>query len=194
MNDNSTKLPNFSGGFHRFEVTLSTNREKSTKDVLLVLSSGKREAVTEYLWLKFVNSQLSKSEYELFIALLNEKDEKKWAFLRLLTTNLSKSILRKRLISIETLIGEKPSNQTRLQGYYRLRIEIRKEIRRLPKVKPFSGYIKSPSTAGSKRSLVRQLDEMVAHDDSLLQDNSFSWYSLLSVGNVPLLGREVNVP
>lgn len=194
MNDNSTNLPNFSGGFHRFEITLFTNREKSTKDVLLVLSSGKREAVLKFLWLKFLHSQLSRLEYELFIASLSDKDEKKWAFLRLLTTDISKSELRKRLIRIEKLIGEKESSKIRLQGYYRLRIEIRKEIRRLPKVKPFSGYIKSPSAAGSKRTLVRHLDEMVTHDDILSQDELFSWYSLLSVGNVPLLGQEVIVP
>lgn len=190
MNDNSARIPNFKGSFRTWAVTLSTNREKSTKDVLLVFSSGKREAVLEFLWLKFLHSQLTRIEFELFIATLKDSDEKKFAVLRLLN-EISKRELRKRLISIERLIGDKESSKIRLEGYYRLSIEIRKETRRLPKVKKFSGYIKSPSSMGSKRPLVRHLDEMVVHEDFQINEYKFDWYNLLRVGHVPLLGREV---
>lgn len=184
MSDNSTRTPNFKGKFFTTQVTLFTNREKGLKDVLLVFSSGKREAVREYLWLKFLWSQLSSDEYLLFLATLSNKEEKKWAFLRLLTTK-SKKLLRRRLIHIETLLGEKDSSKSRLEGYYRLRIEIRKEVRRLPKVPKFSGYIKSPSAVGTKSLVRRSLDEMVGNTPDDYEDK-ITWYYLLSVDSVPL--------
>ena len=184
MSDNSTRTPNFRGKFFTIQETLFTNREKGTKDVLLVFSSGKREAVKEYLWLKFLWSQLSKEEYLLFLATLRPKEEKKWAFLRLLTST-SKKELRNRLVKLEKLLGDKESTKSRLEGYYRLRIEILKETRRLPKVPKFSGYIKSPSAVGTKSLVRRSLDEMVGNTPDDYEDK-ISWYHLLSVDSVPL--------
>lgn len=191
--NNSSAVPKFKGGYFKWTLVLNTNREKSTQDVLLVFSSGKREAVLEYLWLKFLHSQLTKDEFTLFIGSLKPKEEKKWAILRLLASDFSKKLLRKRLIKMEMFLGQKPSSKDRLFGFQRMSIEIRKEVRRLPKVKKFSGYIKSPSSAGSKRPLVRQIDEMVIHYDFNVDEKLFDWYTYLSVGNVPLLGREVIV-
>lgn len=184
MSDNSTRTPNFSGKFFTIQETLFTNREKGFKDVLFVFSSGKREAVKEYLWLKFLWSQLTKEEYQLFLATLGYKEEKKWAFLRLLNSK-SKKLLRNRLIHLESLLGDKESTKSRLEGYYRLRIEIRQETRRLPRVPKYSGYIKSPSAVGSKSLVRRSLDEMVGHTP-LDYEDIITWYHLLSVDTVPL--------
>lgn len=190
MSDYSTRTPNFKGSFFTMQETLFTNREKGFQDVLLVFSSGKREAVKEYLWLKFLWSQLSKDEYLLFLSTLSPKEDKKWAFLRLLKPN-SKKELRNRLIKLETLLEKKVSSKDRLRGYYRLRIEIRKETRRLPKVPKYSGYIKSPSAVGNKSLVRRSLDEMIEHS-SFDYDEIKSWYYLLSVDSVPLfLGQAV---
>jgi hypothetical protein len=173
-------------------VSLNTDRENSTEEVLLVYSSGSREAVRKFLWLKFLWSQLSREENLLFLCLLRDSDEKEWAVLRLLN-QISKRELRRRLLRAETFLGQEVSEKQRLSGYYQLRIEITKETRRLPKVKKFSGYIKSPSAAGSKRQLVRQfLDEMVSEDEYKDYEREMSWYSLLSVESVSLfLGRGV---
>jgi DNA polymerase III delta prime subunit len=173
--------PKFNGRFYSWRVTLATQETKGTKDVLLVFSSGKREAVKEYLWLKFLWNQLSKEEFLLFIATLKESEEKKFAFLRRLN-NYSKRELRERLNKLEGLIGDKISSKERLQGYYRLRIEIHKEIRRLPRTKKFTGWVRSASAIGSKKTtLVRRLDEMVPPDWEFVEESSFDWYSLLDV-------------
>lgn len=154
-------------------------------------SSGSREAVREYLWLKFLWNQLSKVEYTLFLMSLKETEEKKWSTMKLMQIN-SKKVIRRRLNHWETLLGEKVSSKERLQGYFRIRIEIREETRRLPRPPKFSGYIKSPSAAGSKRQLVRQLlDEMVVGEE-YIDVEKVSWYNLLSVESVSLfLGRGV---
>jgi hypothetical protein len=156
-----------------------------------VYSSGSRETVLRFLWLKHLWSQLTKEEYLLFISTLKDSDEKKWSFLRL-TTQIPKRVLRERLLKIEKLLGEEESSKLKLNGLYRIRFEIREETRRLPKVPKFSGYIKSPSAAGSKRQLVRQfLDEMVAEEE-YKDVETISWYSLLSVESLSLfLGRGV---
>jgi hypothetical protein len=185
MSDISTRKPKFGGSFFTYEVEVSTDREKGIKDVLLVFSSGKREAILEYLWLKFLWSQLTKDEFLLFILTLSPKDEKKWAFLRMLTFE-SKKTLRTRLNRIETIFGGTVSTKERLPGYFRLRIEILKETRRLPKVPKYSGYVKSPSSVGSKRPVRRFLDEMVANDKNIVEENEFSWFDLLRVDQVLL--------
>lgn len=145
----------------------------------------------EYLWLKFLWNQLTKQEHTLFLMSLRETEEKKWSVLRLIH-QIPKKVLRKRLNYWEAQLGERVSSKERLEGYFRLRIEIQEETRRLPRPPKFSGYIKSPSAAGSKRQLVRQLlDEMVTGEE-YIDVEKVSWYSLLSVESVSLfLGRGV---
>lgn len=171
-------------------MTLNTDDNNRYKEVFLVFSSGKREAVKKFLWHKHVWSQLSQEEYLLFLALLTERDEKMWAFLRLLN-NESKRTLRTRLNKVEKLLGDNVTSREALEGLYSIRIEFRKERRKLPVTKKFSGYIKSPSAAGSKRMLDRHLDEMV-NNETNDYDEKITWYSLLSVDNVSLFsGRAV---
>lgn len=190
LNNKSTRKPTFEGPFTTWRTSLSTNRELGTQDGLLVFSSGKREAVKEYLWLKLVWSQLSKLEFLLFISTLNLNEERKWAFLRMQQI-YPKSIIRERLNKIESLFNLPVSSQVRLSGYYRLRIEIHKETRSLPKIPKYSGYTRSPSSVGSKHSSVRQfLDEMVIQDDVFSEKELLDWDYLLSVDTVSLfLGR-----
>jgi len=183
--------PKFSGPFHTWRQSLFTDREKGIETVLLVYSSGSREAVREYLWLKFLWNQLSQIERTLFLASLRDTEEKKWSTMKLMQI-FPKKVIRRRLNNLEFLFGEKVSSKERLSGYYQLRIEIREETRRLPRPPKFSGYIKSPSAAGSKRQLVRQLlDEMVTGEE-YVDVEKVSWYKLLSVESVSLfLGRGV---
>lgn len=173
--------PRFAGGFITWRVTLSTQETKGIKDVLLVYSSGSREAVLEYLWLKFVWNQLSKDEFLLFMATLKESDEKKYSFLRRLT-KFPKKKLRDRLQEIEGILGLKVSSQQRLSGYYRLRIEIHKETRSLPRTKKYTGWARSASAVGNKGpNAVRQFDEMMSQTEEYSEEVTINWYSLLNV-------------
>lgn len=180
---NNSAKPNFKGSFFRFEVLRNTDRENGLKEVFLVFSSGKREVVKNFLWHKLVWSQLTRDELELFYLMLTQNDEKEWAFLKMLTL-FQKSVVRKRLNKIESILGLKTTNKKTLEGLYSINIEFRKVTRKLPKVPKYSGYIKSPSKAGSKRPLDRLLDEMVDEYPNDY-DEELSWESLLSVDHVP---------
>jgi len=173
--------PRFEGGFVTWQVTLSTHETKGTKDVLLVYSSGRREAVLEFLWLKFLWSQLTRTEFKLFWATLKESDDKKYAFMRRLTS-LPKRRLRERLLEVEQLLGLKLSDRDRLNGYYRLRIEVHEVTRRLPRTKKYTGWARSASAVGNKGAQsVRRFDEMMSQQEEYVEDSIIDWYSLLNV-------------
>jgi hypothetical protein len=178
--------PRFSGSFHTWRVTISTDREKGTVENFLVFSSGKREAVSNYLWLKFLWNELTRTEFNLFLILLNETyDEKKWSFLRLLTYK-SRKELRRNLIKIEEILGEVTSNRERYLGYKGIRIEIHRETRRLARVPKFSGYVRNISSLGrtKKSSLSDVLSEVMDTDYKF--NEKIDWDLLLDVGPTAL--------
>ena len=181
-------LPRFSGSFFTWRATLSVDRNKGLQRNLLVFSSGKRAAITKFLWLKFLWNELTRTEFELFLMTLTEskRDEKKWAFLKALSL-YPKKVLRKRLIAIEALYGEDISSRDSYLGYLGMSIEIHLEIRRLPAVTKYSGYVRSPSSVGSKRksSLSDILSEATQTDEIYIEEN-MNWYDLLSVGSISL--------
>ena len=141
------RKPRFKGGFFTFRQTIFVDQENRVQECFLVYSSGRRETVKKYLWLKLVHDNLTRIEYELFISMLGEQDAKIWSFLKLLVY-APKSLLRKRLIRTEIKLEEKVSDRDSYRGIKKIRIEIQKENRRLPKTKKFSGYIKSLSSRG----------------------------------------------
>ena len=141
------RFPRFPGGFHTWRSTMFVDQENRSKVDFLVFSSGKREAVKRYLWLKLVWSSLSRIEFELFLNLLGDSDYKEWGYLKL-SLSMSKLSLRKNLIMAELFFDQEISLKKSWIGIQRLRIEIQKETRKLPKTKKFSGYIKSLSARG----------------------------------------------
>lgn len=173
--------PKFSGVFFSWRVVLSTDHEKGFQDVLFVFSSGKREAVLEYLWLKFLWDQLSSDENLLFLMTLKETDYKKWAFLKVLLQS-NKKTLRSRLNQIESKSGLEVSSRVRYQGHKRIRIEIQKESRRLPKPKKFSGYVRNISAIGSKSRKTRFLETIT--EQIYLDEKQFDWELALTVGGI----------
>jgi len=173
--------PKFPGVFFSWRITLSTDHEKGKQDALFVFSSGKRETVLEYLWLKFLWDQLAEDEFSLFLLTLKDNDHKKWAFLKVLLLKDKKS-LRRKLNQIEFRIGEQVSSRERYQGYKRVRIEIQKETRRLPKPTKFSGYVRSISAIGSKSKKTRLLETMT--EEIYLDEKQFDWELALTVGEI----------
>jgi hypothetical protein len=143
-------FPRFPGKFFTWRATIFVDQENRSKDVLLVFSSGKRDSVKEYLWLKLVWNQLTSIEYLLFLSILKETDYREWNYLKFLL-EIPVSTLRKRLMAGEQKKGLVPSSKERYNGYLRLRVEIQKETKRLPKTKKFSGYIKSLAQRGKSK-------------------------------------------
>jgi hypothetical protein len=93
---------------------------------------------------------LTSIEYLLFLSILKETDYREWNYLKFLL-EIPVSTLRKRLIAGEQKKGLVPSSKERYNGYLRLRVEIQKETKRLPKTKKFSGYIKSLAQRGKSK-------------------------------------------
>jgi hypothetical protein len=142
--------PRFKGRFFTFRSTYFVDQENRSKQSFLVYSSGRREVVKRYLWLKLVHDQLTRIEYDLFINLLEEDDDKIWSFLKLLVFT-PKKLLRDRLLRTETKLGQEVSTRESYRGSQQLNIEIQKETRRLPKTKKFSGYIRSLASRGKTK-------------------------------------------
>jgi hypothetical protein len=142
--------PRFKGRFFTFRSTYFVDQENRSKQSFLVYSSGRREVVKRYLWLKLVHDQLTRIEYDLFINLLKESDDKIWSFLKLLVFT-PKKLLRDRLLRTETKLGQEASTRESYRGSQQLNIEIQKETRRLPKTKKFSGYIRSLASRGKTK-------------------------------------------
>jgi hypothetical protein len=145
-----TRFPRFKGRFFTWRSTTFVDQENRSKENFLVYSSGKREAVFKHLWLKLVWDQLTRIEFELFVSMLGEKDVKIWSFLELLL-NIPKILLRQNLLKAESIYGEEISTRERYIGSKRICIEIQREIRRLPKTKKFSGYIRSLASRGKSQ-------------------------------------------
>lgn len=178
-------FPRFKGKFLSFTVRKSDNREHGTQDVFVVFSSGKRHALHRYLWLKLVWDELTKEEFCLFISMKESlENDKIVGFLRAKLI-IPKKILRQRLIKLETFLGQKVSKREEYQGLQRIRFEFHEVQRKLPKVRKYSGYIRTPSAAGSKRSQKSLIDS----GDLLtgwVEENVIDFYHLLSVGEIEL--------
>lgn len=153
------KHPRFKGRFFTFRAQIYIDQDNRSKASFLVFSSGKREAVMDYLWSKHVWDQLTKIEYELFILTLGPTEFKKWNFLKL-QIEFSKLDLRKSLTETEHRLGTKETNRERYLGIKHLNIEIQREIRILPKTKKFSGYIKSLAQRGKSSSTEKGIEPL----------------------------------
>lgn len=186
-------FPRFRGPFKTHKFGLSTDREKGTLSFLIVYSQGSRHKVMEFLWLKLIWDELSHSEFELLYhspEFLN--DERKFAFLRACLI-LPKKILRRRLLAIEGILGIKLSSRERYLGMKsRLDLEIHKGLGRLPKVRKYSGYCKTPSSVGTKRGrgVVDTTPDSLLPDEYEFENGTVDWYNLLSVGDIPLFPGE----
>jgi len=184
--------PKFSGPFFTWRKTLYTNRETGLWDCLRVYSSGSRAAVLKFLWLKFLWNELTRVEYQLFISCLNEssEDKRKWAFLKVLNSDISKKKLRNRVIQLEILYGLKPSTRERYLGMKRIRIDVQQEQRKLPKVPKFSGYVRNISSIGrgGKKNSSSFLDDAV-EPTAFYIEKEVDWVNLLSVGSITLFSN-----
>lgn len=184
--------PKFSGPFFTWRKTLFTDRENGSLVCLRVYSSGSRAAVLKFLWLKFLWNELTKDEYLLFMSCLSDssEDQRKWAFLNVLNSRISKKRLRKRLIQIETILGIKPSTRERYLGMKRIRIDIQQEHRKLPKVPKFSGYVRSISSIGRGSTISSSFRLEDAVDPTAFYiEEKIDWVNLLSVGSLTLFSN-----
>jgi hypothetical protein len=175
------KFPRFKGRFFTFRAVVLVDQENRVQSSLLVFSSGKREVVKRYLWLKHVWDQLTRIEYELFILLLTDKDHKEWSFLKL-QTEFSKAELRFSLINSEILNGDdRLSLRESYLGIKNIHIEIQREIRILPKTKKFSGYIKSLASRGKSKGAEKGIEPLSADPSTYIvdEDQFLLWESRL---------------
>jgi len=177
-------IPRFHGPFKTFQVTISNNREKGTESRLLVYSQGSRAKVVEFLWLKYLWDELSKEEWKLFITLPETlNSNQKFGALRA-SMLIGKKKVRERLNNYPFhKLGELPS-RIRYQGFKRLNVEIQEITRSLPKVPKFSGWIRSSSKVGSKRSRGPSYLEPLAIIENDYENNEFDWYHYLTVGEL----------
>lgn len=125
--------------------------------------------------------QLTNEEFLLFLLSLKDSDDMKFAFLKA-NTLISKKILRERLIVIQSALGIEPDNRSKYTGYKRMRIEIQKISRGLPKPKKFSGYVRNISSLGTKTRKTRRI-ESIANMEFIMKDE-FNWYLAFTVGNL----------
>jgi len=182
-------LPRFLGPFKSFSVAVSSNREKGTEDRLLVYSQGSRVKVVQYLWLKFLWDELSKEEMKLFLMLpeiLNS--EIRISTIRAILI-LGKRKVRNRLNRYLSFLGKETFTREQYHGFKRLDVEIHEYQRSLPKVPKFSGWIRSSSAVGSKRSGGPSFLEPLAINDNDYEDFELDWYSILTVGDQELFSQ-----
>lgn len=191
--ETARKIPNFQGSFRTLRVNYNINREKSTVDRFVVFSSGKRQSIVRYLWLKLVWDELSKLEFELFLSMPEVLSNNKiLGFLRS-RLKLDKRILRQRLLYFENLLEGKSSSRLSYQGIRRMKIDIQKEQIKLPRTTKFSGYVRNVSSIGrSKGGAV--LPEPVSVEYIEDYEESHDWYDLLSVGEITLLSQVYVLP
>jgi hypothetical protein len=173
---NIRRSPIFKGRFFTFSVSIFVNQEKRFENRFLVFSSGKREAVINYLWCKHVWDQLPKIEFELMLLLLRPQDYKKWSFLKL-QNEFSKKELRKKLLLAEHELEGKMTTRQMYLGIKDLGIEIQKDLRNLSKTKKFSGYIKSLSSRGKSKGGEKGIEPLSSDPSTYIvdEDQNLLW-------------------
>lgn len=128
-------------------------------------------------------NELSKDEWELFISMPETlNSEIIYSSLRAINYQ-GKRKTRQRLLNCSFLPEEYKITHDRYRGFMRLDVEISYEFRRLPKVPKFSGYIKSASAQGTKRSSGKSslLDLMTINGEDYMEIE-FNWFSFLTIG------------
>lgn len=154
-------------------------------------SQGSRTSVARYLWLKFLWNELTEVEMRLFLTLPETlNSEIKVATLRSILIK-GKTEVRWRLTQCPFLETDEQISLESFQGFKRLDVEIYDLTRSLPKVPKFSGWIRSSSAKGSKRSLPKSsFDEVQDDDRDDYFDVQFDWYHYLTVEDFqPIPGR-----
>jgi len=187
------KFPRFTGAFKEFSISQFTNRETGTESRLHVFSQGSRAKVSEFLWLKYLWDELSKLEFQLFLALPETlNSEIKVAALRAVLL-LGKKKIRNRLCQASFLPEAERPTRLRYQGFKRLDVEIEVIERSLPKVPKFKGWIKSSSAKDSKSNRGPSYLEPLAITENDYDNNVFDWYTYLTVDEfLPLPGKYIS--
>ena len=175
-------IPRFSGGFKSFSVLQFNDREKGTESRLFVYSQGSRPKVHKYLWLKLLWDELTKQEWALFLSMPETlNNEMIYGSLRSINFQ-GKRVTRRRLIEAPFLSNEDKPSYSVYQGFKRLNVEISLEIRNLPKVAKFSGYIKSASAVGSKSPKKSSYLDSLAINETDYSETVFDWFAYLTIG------------
>lgn len=172
------RLPRFSGKFQTFTVSVSINREKRVEDRLCVFSQGSRTKVLEYLWLKHLWDELSRSEFKLLILSGSLNSDLKFDAMKAINLQ-GKKKTRERL---QVLFPEGTYSRSRYQGFKRLDVEIYEFQRSLSKTPKFSGWIRSASAKGSKRTPGgSSFLETLTSNEVWVEKKTINWLFLLTV-------------
>jgi|JI61114BRNA_FD_contig_51_3973036_length_1045_multi_16_loop_1 hypothetical protein len=187
------RKPRFKGRFITTKVKLTTDHEKGMECRLIVYSKGSRQAIIKFLWLKFLWDQLTRKEFLLFITFPEVlSNEKMFNYLSVINT-IPKKIARRNLLKAEEFLNLEISSRERYHGIKDLDIEIYQETRNLPKPPKFSGYVKTPSSVGTKSSRGSSFLETTTDPDVVMKSliEPISWYKLLTVGTDSLLSEDL---
>jgi len=176
MNARPSK-PRFTGGFKTFSVSSSINRETRVEERLFVFSQGSRTKVYEYLWLKLLWDELSSLEMKLIYNSNELKSNLKFSILKSIN-KIGKRRTRERL---QILFPDKTYHRERYQGFKRLDVEIYEYQRSLSKTPKFSGWIRSASAKGSKRSLGESSYLEALTSTEYFENKEIDWFYLLTV-------------
>jgi len=188
--------PRFKGRFITTKVRLTSDHEKGMEMRLIVYSKGSRSAIVKYLWLKFLWDQLTRSEFLLFISLPEVLNNgMMFNYLSVINT-IPKKIARRNLNKVEEKLGLEISSREKYQGIKDLGIEIYQETRNLPKPPKFSGYVKTPSSVGTKSSRGSSFLETTTNVDEIMKSliEPINWYKLITVGPDSLLFEDLISP
>jgi hypothetical protein len=181
------RKPRFKGKFYTFSVRNSnTPSEELLERRLLVFSSGKRDTVLRYLYMKFLWDSLTEREQYLLWHLPEFfKDNKFLAIFRLSKEGIPLKIIRKRVQRVEELLGERVSTRELYLGYKSYRLEIHEISKRLRPAIKFTGYVKSIAAIG-KQTRRLSFTEPIPQNGVFTTIEEFDWYVVLSVGEFPL--------
>jgi len=178
------RKPRFSGGFKTTTIVFSTDHESGVVGKLVVYSKGARLTVFKYLWLKFLWDQLTRQEYLLLISFPEAiNNEKVYNYFRVIN-QIPKKIARRNLLRAERFLGLEESSRERYQGIKGLVVEIHYRLDSLPKPPKFSGYVKTPSSVGSKSRGGSSFLETTTDPDEIMKSllEPMNWFQLLTVG------------
>jgi len=136
---------------------------------------------------------LTRKEFLLFITFPEVlSNEKMFNYLSVINT-IPKKIARRNLLKAEEFLNLEISSRERYHGIKDLDIEIYQETRNLPKPPKFSGYVKTPSSVGTKSSRGSSFLETTTDPDVVMKSliEPISWYKLLTVGTDSLLSEDL---
>lgn len=147
----STALAEIKGGFRRYTIVRSIDREKGLLKRWTILSPGRLDALVRYLWGKWLWDELSQEEYAIFLSMdIIFKAPTIYLSLKAKLFGVSKKDIRHRLETLHNLMGTVyVSREQYLSIKANCTFFFVEEDRPLASVPKYSGYTRHYRDQGS---------------------------------------------